>query len=99
MGDATAMSIPDQSVDLVVSDLPFGRRHGSVLENQTLYPQILLEVSRVLRPSGRVVLLTGEESISATLHGAVESGLDVIHQVPLLFGGSQDTLRCILICL
>lgn len=60
-GDATALDLPDLSVDRVVSDLPFGKKVGSNVENRVLYPAILREVERVLTADGRVVLLTDDK--------------------------------------
>lgn len=56
--DATRLPLRDRSVDVVVSDVPYGKRHGSKEDNRRLYPHLLEEFARVLRPGGRVVLLT-----------------------------------------
>lgn len=39
--DATCLPLRDQSVDAVVSDVPYGKRHGSKQDNRRLYPQML----------------------------------------------------------
>ncbi|XP_011915380.1 PREDICTED: THUMP domain-containing protein 3 isoform X2 [Cercocebus atys] len=47
------------SVDIIVTDLPFGKRMGSKKRNWNLYPACLREMSRVCTPTtGRAVLLT-----------------------------------------
>ncbi|XP_010336145.3 tRNA (guanine(6)-N(2))-methyltransferase THUMP3 isoform X4 [Saimiri boliviensis] len=47
------------SVDIIVTDLPFGKRIGSKKRNWNLYPACLREMSRVCTPTtGRAVLLT-----------------------------------------
>jgi len=57
--DVTYMPLRDCCIDVVVSDLPFGRRHGSKRANKTLYPALLHNLSRIVRPgTGRAVLLT-----------------------------------------
>lgn len=56
--DARRLPLSDASVDRIVSDLPFGVRSGSAQENEGLYPALLAEIERVLRPGGRAVLLT-----------------------------------------
>lgn len=44
---------------MVISDLPFGKRIGSKTDNRKLYPAILKEFARVIKPgSGRACLLT-----------------------------------------
>ena len=65
-GDARSLSRPDHSVDAVVSNLPFGQRYtvdGSVDRWQR---DALGEMSRVVRPGGRIVLLTPTVLRSAT---------------------------------
>ena len=53
----------DNSVDVVISDLPFGRRSGSKLDNRKLYPDTLLSLARLVRPNtGRAVLLTQDKT-------------------------------------
>merc|ERR1712107_466895 len=53
----------DNSVDVIISDLPFGKRSGSKADNRVLYPQTLLAMARVVRPStGRAVLPTQDKT-------------------------------------
>ena len=53
----------DNSVDVVVSDLPFGRRSGSKADNRKLYPDTLISLARLVRPhTGRAVLLTQDKT-------------------------------------
>ena len=53
----------DNSVDVVVSDLPFGRRSGSKADNRKLYPDTLISLARLVRPNtGRAVLLTQDKT-------------------------------------
>jgi tRNA (guanine6-N2)-methyltransferase len=59
--DVTAgLPLAEHSVDAIVANLPWGMRVGSHRENRRLYPIALAELMRVLKPSGRMVLLTGE---------------------------------------
>eukprot|EP00127_Corallochytrium_limacisporum_P006998 Clim_evm6s240 gene=Clim_evmTU6s240 len=58
--DATQGPWKDCSIDLVVSDLPYGRRHGSYNSNRRLYPRFLRQLGRMLRVGGIAVLLTSE---------------------------------------
>jgi tRNA (guanine6-N2)-methyltransferase len=58
--DARRLPLPDASVDAMTADLPFGNRVGSHKENLTLYPQVLREAHRVIKPSARFVVITAE---------------------------------------
>ncbi|XP_053973565.1 tRNA (guanine(6)-N2)-methyltransferase THUMP3-like [Hylaeus volcanicus] len=49
----------DSYVDIVVTDMPFGKRSGRMVDNRILYKQFLIELGRILKLStGRSVLLT-----------------------------------------
>lgn len=57
--DLRGSPIRDACIDVIVSDLPFGRRHGSKKHNRSLYPELLSEMGRMVRPeTGRAALLT-----------------------------------------
>ena len=55
--DSCRLPLRQSSVDAVCTDLPFGRRHGSQKQNQSLYPRALREYARVVRTGGRAVML------------------------------------------
>lgn len=65
--DARAVPLPDQSVDVLCSDLPFGHLVGSHEENLTLYPAIMKEAARLLKPGGPFVLITHEVRLMESL--------------------------------
>ncbi|XP_041281966.1 THUMP domain-containing protein 3 isoform X2 [Onychostruthus taczanowskii] len=54
------------SVDIVVTDMPFGKRIGSKKKNWDLYPACLMEMGRICAPgTGRAVLLTQDKKCFA----------------------------------
>jgi len=61
--NATLQSMKDNSVDVVLADMPFGIRHSSHHKNRDLYPRFLKKLRLVLAPGGRAFLLTGEANI------------------------------------
>ena len=66
--DARRLPLEADSVDVVVCDLPFGKRIGSKTDNRTLYPALLQDWARVVRGGGRAVLLTADRrSAQSTL--------------------------------
>ena len=65
--DARALAVRSGSLDVVVSNLPFGEQIGSHEENPALYRDVLREVGRVLHPGGRAVLLSSEKDLMRQL--------------------------------
>ncbi|NXU53603.1 THUM3 protein, partial [Turnix velox] len=54
------------SVDVIVSDMPFGKRIGSKKKNWDLYPACLMEMGRICTPgTGRAALLTQDKKCFA----------------------------------
>ncbi|XP_066520223.1 THUMP domain-containing protein 3 [Hoplias malabaricus] len=60
--DLCHLPMRTSSVDIITTDMPFGKRMGSKKKNWDLYPSCLREMARVCRPStGRAVLLTQDK--------------------------------------
>ena len=53
--DSTRLPLASQCIDIIVTDLPFGHRHGNFRLNQQLYPQAFAEYHRVLKKGGMVL--------------------------------------------
>ena len=61
--DCLLPCLRDNSVDVIITDLPFGKRSGSKADNRVLYPNTLMALARVVRPdTGRAVLLTQDKN-------------------------------------
>lgn len=58
--DGTVLPLPEASIDVITSDLPFGHLIGSHTENLALYPALLREAARVARPTARCAILSHE---------------------------------------
>ena len=67
--DARRLPLEDQSVDRIISNLPFGKQLSKPEEIIPLYRRLIPEFDRVLKPTGRVVLLVGDQD---ALKNAVE---------------------------
>ncbi|XP_051873825.1 THUMP domain-containing protein 3 [Pristis pectinata] len=60
--DICNLPLKTSSVDIIISDMPFGKRIGSKRKNWDLYPACLKEMGRVCRPeTGRAALLTQDK--------------------------------------
>jgi hypothetical protein len=72
--DASWLPLHSNSVDVVVSDLPFGQQCMSAEKLNNFLPLLIGELSRVLRPTtGRMVLLCGS-------YPAILEALELINQ-------------------
>jgi 23S rRNA G2445 N2-methylase RlmL len=58
--DAQKLPLGDGAVDKVATNFPFGKQVGSPAELPRLYQGVLAELQRVVRPGGRIVLLSSE---------------------------------------
>jgi tRNA (guanine6-N2)-methyltransferase len=58
--DAAHLPLPDESVDRIISNPPFGKQLGEPEEIGPLYRRMVPEYDRVLRPGGRAVLLVAD---------------------------------------
>nr|XP_054493829.1 THUMP domain-containing protein 2 isoform X2 [Agelaius phoeniceus] len=56
----TALPLPSESFDSVISDIPFGKKFKTMSDAQLL-PDLLQEMERVLRVGGTLVLLLSQE--------------------------------------
>lgn len=65
--DARALPVRSGSLDVIVSNLPFGHQIGSHEDNPALYERVLQEAARTLRPGGCAVLLSGEKDLMRRL--------------------------------
>ncbi len=65
--DATALPLPDASVDKAALNPPYGRRAGSHEGNTQLYPAVMGELARVVRPGGLVAWITTERRLTTAL--------------------------------
>ncbi|KAK6051975.1 methyltransferase domain protein [Cooperia oncophora] len=59
--NAVSLPFAESSIDSIVTDLPFGKKIGSIEDNRVLYPKLLVEWERVVKPSGRLVVMTHDK--------------------------------------
>lgn len=84
--DARDLPFEDGEISAIACNLPFGKQIGSRADNQLLYPDVLTEWTRVLKPGGRMVLLTGEGRLMRTSIKD-RSGLIFEQSIPIVLRG------------
>ncbi|WP_394793040.1 RNA methyltransferase [Armatimonas sp.] len=87
--DATAVPLDDGWADAIAADLPFGQRIGSHKDNVKLYPALLTEAARLLRPGGTGVFLTHEIRLFEETLGPQWK---IERVIPLALGGMHPRL-------
>jgi precorrin-6B methylase 2 len=58
--DARQLPLDAASVDKVATNLPFGQQIKGPAAPERLYPPVLAELERVVRPGGRIILLSSQ---------------------------------------
>jgi SAM-dependent methyltransferase len=61
--DATALPLAAASIDTIITNPPYGQRHGPLLDLPALYGGFLSEAGRVLRRGGLCVVLTSQTAL------------------------------------
>ncbi len=61
--EAGQLPLPDNSIDVVISNPPFGKQLGKPEDMATLYRRMIRECNRVLRKGGRAVLLVADYGV------------------------------------
>ncbi|XP_043802979.1 THUMP domain-containing protein 3-like isoform X1 [Apis laboriosa] len=57
--NVSQLPFKDSFIDIAVTDMPFGKRSGRIMDNRILYKQFLIELGRIIKLlTGRIVLLT-----------------------------------------
>lgn len=92
VGDARALPLPDGSATAAATNPPFGHRMGQAADNADLYPRALREAVRVLRPRGRLVVLTGDRRHLRRALEACGKALRTRSEARVWLGGLEPTL-------
>ena len=88
--DATHLPHRERSVDVVVTDLPFGKKHGAQQDIGALIGAFTAECVRVVRIGGRVVVMTYHEAaLARAIQQTSEAGL-VIRAIQTFRLGKLD---------
>lgn len=58
--DVSSLPLPNESIDAIVCDIPFGVKHKVAFDVEQMYRSMLASIDRVLRSQGTIILLCGE---------------------------------------
>jgi 23S rRNA G2445 N2-methylase RlmL len=89
--DARDIALDAGSIDVVVCNMPWGRRIGSHSVNRHLYPGFVRELARVLKPGGIAALLTQEKRLITRLIGRHDA-LKVVREYHLSLSGMHPAI-------
>ncbi|XP_067948668.1 THUMP domain-containing protein 2-like isoform X2 [Watersipora subatra] len=64
-GDAQGIPLVHGTIDVILTDLPFGQKHRVPSSLSALYEQSCVEFNRLLSKQGRAVILTGKSMLSS----------------------------------
>lgn len=87
-GDASDLPQPDASQDFIAVDPPWGDDIGNHAANARLYPAFLTEAHRLLKPGGRLVLLSHEIRLMRRLLPE-HPGLRLLDELRVWHGGHR----------
>jgi 23S rRNA G2445 N2-methylase RlmL len=80
--DATALALDDGSVDALAADLPYAMLLGGGAANAELYPALIDEAARVLKPAGRLLVVTTQNRLMASVCEGRAGVLRLVERVP-----------------
>lgn len=90
--DAQELPLEDASVDVVLTNPPFGRQYLLDGDADAFYMALLGETARVLRTGGHLVLLVADEPVVRRAQRGTRAPLTLRRRVPLLVRGLPATI-------
>ncbi len=81
--DAGRVPLPDGWASVACADLPFGMLSGSHEANERLYPRVLREAARLVRPEGWLAVITQEIRLFERAAAAQADRWIVMQVIPL----------------
>lgn len=90
--DARSLPLEDAGVDVVLCNPPFGKKIEIRGDIDTFYERLVAEIGRVVRPGGRVVLVTSQGEAFTRAARALPSPLVVRRRIPILVRGERAAI-------
>ncbi|ORX84426.1 UPF0020-domain-containing protein [Anaeromyces robustus] len=76
----------ENSVDRIITDLPWGFRELSYVENRRLYPPLFREFLRIIKPSGLIILMTSQRKLVRQVLAYEWCKLDLLYFTEVIVG-------------
>jgi 23S rRNA G2445 N2-methylase RlmL len=84
----TQLPLRTESIDVIISNLPFGIKVGTRELNRRIYPRMMQELARVLKSGvGRAILLSTEKSL---MHNGIKQNqrlIKLVNRITINMGG------------
>jgi tRNA (guanine6-N2)-methyltransferase len=88
--DARDLPLEDATFDVILTNPPFGKQHGMPDEPDPFYKALVAELTRVLKPGGRMVLVTNQyDAFQAASRAA---GLRTRRRLGVVVRGERATI-------
>jgi predicted RNA methylase len=85
--DAGELPVGDGGFDMLCADLPYGQLVGSHSDNETLYPRIFAEATRVAASGARMALITHEIRLIERVAAAFQTQWHLQQRIRVRSGG------------
>jgi tRNA (guanine6-N2)-methyltransferase len=90
VSDARHLSLPQNKINRIITNLPFGKQIGTIPNNTNLYPELVQEFTRVLTTDGLLVSLTSDDRLwEAAL---VEMGWNITKKIIAVILGQPASI-------
>lgn len=90
--DTLSLPLPDASVDVVLTNPPFGKKVKIGGDPDAFYARLIAQLRRVLRPGGRLVLITSQVEAFRRSIQALPDPFLVQKRVPVLVRGERAAI-------
>lgn len=89
LSDAQKLPVCKGSVNVILTDMPFGQKHRVHADKDLFYTRCLFQFSQVLVPGGRAVVLTSKQLLNQLKDSAAINGFTIRSEHYLTLGRTE----------